>query len=91
MKLRHSPPAASASTSAPHAAPIPDALAKRVIEEIGNPGETYRIIALDAPPVELACKARVTVAEIVRQPPQKPASLDDEEESEEENEHAWEE
>ncbi len=27
MKLRHSPPAASASTSAPHAAPIPDALA----------------------------------------------------------------
>jgi hypothetical protein len=60
-------------------------VAKRVIEEIGNPGETYRIVALDGPPVELACKARVTVAEIVRpSAPSKPFPDDDEEEAEEE-------
>lgn len=51
--------------------------AKRVIEEIGNPGETYRVVAMDAPPVELSCKARVTVAEILPVRPSKPFLRDD--------------
>lgn len=55
--------------------------AKTVIEEIGNPGETYRIVAMDGPPTELACKARVLVAEITQKPPQKPAFDDEEEDS----------